>query len=173
MVFCLLSLCLSSCIYVDDIGDFWEKGVIDKSIAGAWIDRDNSNCSVFAIDGNNYQLIEKGEKEKSLYRTLVLGNNKFLMVRGENNKYSLIKYQIFSDIFTIYIPDDTKKDEFLQNYPDTDIIISDDKFPSVTIKHLNKKMAVMLQKIADDKKYWKISSVQHHVKKCKEADANY
>ncbi len=169
----VLSLCLLSCIYVEDIGDYWDKGIIDQAVSGSWKSSDSDDCSMFVINGDNYQVIEKGKKENSLYRTLPLGDNTFLMVKDEKGKYLLIKYQISDNNFITYMPDEVKKDEFLRDYPDSDIVISDEKFPTATIKHLDEKTAELLQKIADDKTYWKVASTQHRVESCKESNAKH
>lgn len=174
LVLPVLSLCLLSCIYVVDIGTYWENGIIDPSLKGAWAsDDDDSDCSSFIVDGKDYRVIEKGKKEESLYRTLILGNNKFLMIKDPNNKYLLIKYQISEDNFTTYMPDDTKKEDFVRDYSDSNITISDGDFPTATISHLDEKTAELLQKIADNDSYWKVASLQHRIKQCKSSNAKH
>jgi hypothetical protein len=169
----ILSLCLLSCIYVEDIGYYWDKGIIDQAIAGSWKSSDSDDCSSFIVSGDSYQVIEKGKKENSLYRTLLLGDNKFLMVKDAKGKYLLIKYQISDNNFTTYTPDEAKKEGFLRDYPDSNIIISDEKFSTATIKHLDEKTAELLQKIAGDETYWKVASTQHRAENCKESDAKH
>lgn len=65
------------------------------------------------------------------------------------------------------MPDETKKEDFLREYADSGVIISDSDYAIATIPVLNEKSIEMLQKIADDKSYWKSAAVQHRVKNCK------
>ena len=174
LVYPFCCLFLVSCIYVNDIGAYWEKGVIDPSLKGAWASADDENdCSSFIADGKNYRVMEKGKKEVSIYRTLILGNSKFLMIKDPNNKYLLIKYQVSEDNFTTYMPDDGKKEDFLRDYPDSGIAISDGEFATATIALLDEKIAELLQKIADDESYWKVASVQHRIEQCKASNAQH
>lgn len=166
--FSFLCMFLASCIFVKDIGAYWEKGVIDPALAGYWVNADESHdCSSFVLAGKSYRVIDNGKKDESLYRTLQLGDNKFLMVRDPNNKYLLIKYTVSDENFTTYMPDEAKKDDFLRDYPDSGIIIGSGQFVTATIPLLDEKSIEMLQKIADDESYWKPASVQSRTKKCK------
>lgn len=158
---------LASCIYVGDIGVYWGKGVLDPALDGPWADNSSKDCLSFAVEDNNYRVTEGGKKDESLYRTLLLGDNKFLMVKDPNNKYMLIKYKVAGGIFTTYMPDEAKKVEFLRDNPDSGIVISEGDYATATIPVLNEKSIELLQKIADDESYWKSAAVQHRVKNCK------
>lgn len=169
-----LCLLLASCIYITDIGVYWQKGVIDKSLGGAWLSGDDGkDCMSFVVSGKNYLAIDNGKKDSSLYRTLLLDDNKFLMVKDPNNKYMLIKYTVSDDKFTTYMPDETKKEDFLRDYPDFGVVFSEGDFTTATIPVLNEKSIEMLQKIADDESYWKPASVQQRVKSRKTPDVKH
>ena len=166
---------LTSCIIVEDIGVYWDKGVVDSSLQGSWAK--DTACMEFVLDGKDYYVVYNGRKEERKYRTLTLGNNKFLMITNEDNKtneedqYILVKYKVFADNFTTYKLDKTKKDVFIQEYPDANVIFSDGDHPVAIISHLDEKSAALLQIIADDETYWKVDFVKHRVKECKVSDA--
>lgn len=165
---------LASCIYVKDVGPYWENGIIDESLKGSWVsDDDKKDCSTFSLEDNSYRVTENGKKDNSSYRTLLLGDNKFLIIRDPYFKYMLIKYTVSDDTFTTYMPDETKKEDFLRDYPDSGVVLSEGDYPTATISVLNEKSVEMLQKIADDESYWKSAAVQHRVKNCKTTNARH
>lgn len=172
LVLPILGLLLISCIYVTDIGVYWEKGVIDSSLKGAWGNDDGKDCMSFTVVGKDYRVTEDGKKDASLYRTLLLGDNRFLMVKDPNNKYMLIKYTVSDNKFATYMPDESKKEDFQRDYPDSGVVFSESDFSTATIPVLNEKSIEMLQKIADES-YWKSAAVQHRVKKCKTPNAKH
>lgn len=170
-----LCLLLTSCIIVEDIGTYWGSGEIDTSLQGSW-SKDSSgggDCFSFIPDGSDYRVVENGKKEEYLSRTLDLENSKFLMLRDMNSKYLLIRYKVITDDLTIYMLDKTKKSDFLRNYPDSNIIFSNDFFLTATISHLNDESVSLLRAVASDEKYWSIQSERHRVKECKDSYAKY
>ncbi len=90
MIFTLLFfiIFLSSCIPIDDLGNYWDQGSIDSNLEGAWKMQgvkhpiDDEYIS-FLLSGNHYLRIvhstHEVQKLKFITKTLHLGNHKFLM----------------------------------------------------------------------------------------------
>lgn len=157
---------LTSCIQIDDIGSYWDKATLDKSLKGYWAEL--NDCVNIVAEGSNYRIIENGKKQNSLYRTLILNNNKFLIIKETNNKYLLQRYETTKNELIIYYPNSTKKEEFLKEYPESNAYI--DENDNIIIKHLNEESISLLNKAANNDSYWETKSIPR-VKNCNQSNA--
>lgn len=103
----LLALMLSACLQVKNENGMWDKGFIDTDLVGDWLDQENivsGNALKAAPElvsvrpvKDAYLQILVGGVEKYQAKTLMGGNEKFLLVRSVNEKkemvYLLLNYK--------------------------------------------------------------------------------
>jgi hypothetical protein len=136
---CLLSLC--SCIVVENFSEYWNKGFIDN--CANEIMRNNSDHTGRHTSRNS----------TALMRSLRLGNHTFLMVREkpQDKGGNLIRYEIHKNTFILYRLNESKRADFLRDYPDSGVVLTSE---TATIPILNKESAALLSQVADDASYW-------------------
>ncbi len=152
----LTSICLmlAACIYVDDFGEYWDKAVFDPFLAGKWQGQD---CVEFKPSGKEYSFTSDGDPVPA--RTLVAGKTTFLMVKPPKDRGYMFKYVASKDTMTLYTPNDGKRDAFIREFGNDNIVIKDD---TVTIKKLDKQAVEMLTRIGAQPDYWKATSSYKH-----------
>lgn len=110
----LLAVLLVSCIPVDDMGGYWDKGVIDKLLIGTWIpDKDFKsrhdseplqildNEDAYRIESPDENMRNRDEGQPTLARTLQVGNYLFFMVGVR--KGDLLRYAVRNGALEIYV----------------------------------------------------------------------
>jgi hypothetical protein len=137
---------VSGCIVVDDFGGYWNKGFID-------------NC-VNEIQHNRSKEEHADSKippKRALMRSLRIGKHTFLMVREnpDDRGGNMIRYKIESGKYISFRLNESKREEFLQAYPDSKVVLTTE---TATIPVLDDASVSMLEKIADDDSYWMESS---------------
>lgn len=146
-------IALASCINVKDFGIYWEKGIVDTQLVGAWQPETDvsSDCIMFTQEKNYLRFTTEDRIEPSV-RTLPIGRHSFMMMLRGGKSGELYKYSINKGALEMYQLNKDKKDEFLQKYATPNIVIDDDT--TVTINKLDKPTFDLLQTIANDSSYW-------------------
>lgn len=142
----VLACLLTGCIIVEDFGTYWNKGFTDKCV----------NDIVYReMESDN----EEEKAQDVLLRSVRIGGHTFLMMREheEDKGGNLVRYIIEGGEYVTYRLNEAKRDEFLQRYPNTSIVVTQE---TVTIPLLNEEAAQLLAKIADDDSYWLVNTKQ-------------
>jgi len=131
---------LAGCIVVDDFAEYWDKGFIDHCV--------NDIMSTGEGSRNG-----KPRNKTMLMRSLRVGNHTFLMVRERPSDTggSLILYQIEDGQYVAYRLNESKREDFLRDYPDSGVILTSE---TATIPKLTADSVSLLAQIADDSSYW-------------------
>jgi FAD/FMN-containing dehydrogenase len=106
-------LLLAGCIPVEDLGEQWDRGIIDPDLEGGWRTGEDEFLS-FQREADHYLVLqvsawgaELGPEEALPARTLALGEHKFLMLRVEDKEAGesyagLVRYVVADDVLTVY-----------------------------------------------------------------------
>jgi hypothetical protein len=188
----LLAAWLSSCIPVDDLGVYWDKGVIDTLLIGEWKPdkefRPRSNAeplviakgnAVYVIDSPIEKIREREDYKPTYARTLRVGKYLFFMMGPEQG--ALLRYVVKDDKLEIYTLHAHEMGGFLsKNYLGTKNIQidkcaicrarakHDDTFDDVKIKLFDAEVFDILSKIPDTSAFWKL---EHRYKRSQPAAA--
>jgi hypothetical protein len=173
-----LAALLVSCIPVDDLDGYWDKGVIDKLLIAKWLpDREfkahsDSEPLVITSNGDIYTIDSPNERErhrenyKPIYaRTLRAGNYLFFMVGPKQG--DLLRYVIRDNALEIYtLQAHAMRLLLSQDYPQVKNIQidecaicrtrskQDESYDDVKIKLLDDEVFGILSKIPDTPDYW-------------------
>ncbi|MBN8543390.1 MAG: hypothetical protein J0M34_03905 [Alphaproteobacteria bacterium] len=139
----LLPLLLCACIVVDDFGDAWKKAEGDICL-------NRINAALYA------QVHEREVKEdriEKLARGITLdGHHYILMKENPSDKGGfLFRFTVKEGVFTRYKLNPTMRKQFLEEYPNAPVSIDDS---TATLTSLDTERVALLNKIADDAKYW-------------------
>jgi hypothetical protein len=173
-----LAALLVSCIPVDDLGGYWDKGVIDKLLIAKWLpDREfkshsDSEPLVITSNGDIYKIDSPNEKERqrenykpTYARTLQVGNYLFFMVGPRQG--DLLRYVVRGNALEIYTLNAHAMGVLLKrDYPDVKNIQidecaicrtrskHDESYDDVKIKLLDDEVFALLAKVPDTAAYW-------------------
>ncbi len=173
---------LSSCIPVDDLGAYWDKGVIDTLLVGKWQPDEhfkkqpNAESVVIAKNGNSYRIDDPDEKMRqrkgympTYARTLQAGDTLFFMVGPKQG--DLIRYEIKEDKLEVYSLKAHAMRTFLkEKHPQAKNIEidecavcrsrarDDDSYDDVKIKTLDSETFAILSEIPKTDAYWTLDN---------------
>lgn len=179
LLICIAFL-LTSCIQVDDFGNYWDKAELDPAIAGHWktkMEADehgimgNDEINYF-VQGAAYQEFDyqcKMEKQGKRceasapsypIKTLIIGHYHFIASKGEMTRYIATKSTLKAydvNIEAVWA--------FLENhYPHMKNLTREEvgagvgeRTYTLKIKVLDDDVAEMLANIPDNKTYWKVT----------------
>jgi len=160
---------LSSCITVDDFGDYWQKGTIDSRLFGSWQEEKQPQVLIISKNDSMYRIDSGDAKERVrkdyaplLARTLKVQDNTFLMICDSikcPGTGDLIRYKITGDMIEVYILRGEAMNALLkEKYPHAESFLVDNNEGShITGPHitkLNDEAFKILSGIPNDKKYW-------------------
>lgn len=169
-------LLLTSCIDVDDYGDYWDKTTVDPALAGRWVKLSEDDQTTptaqgyaFTLKDNAYSVQSwkggKPSEDDPMYpvKTLDLGRYKFAASGPERG--TILRYAVLGDTSTWYVINPSLAWDFIaQNFPDQTEIYRDDPDPSDTaannrdrplrIKIFDDDTAKMLDAIPDNQLFW-------------------
>lgn len=162
----LALIMLSSCIPVDDLEAYWDKGAVDSSFVGTWQPQNRADAQTVLIakDGDMLRVdsSDAKEREKKDYRPEFAKiiqrskGNKFLVI-SEGVKHpksgSLIRFKMAGDTLTVYDLNAAAVEAYLkEKYPHAANIRVDDN--QVKIATLDDETFKILCGIPDSKTYW-------------------
>lgn len=130
---------LAGCIVVDDFGEYWDKGFIDHCVNDIM---------------NSGESSRSGKPRKTLLmRSLRVGNHTFLMVRERASEAggNLMLYEIEDGQFVSYRLNESKREDFLRDYPDSGVVLTSE---TAAIPKLTPESVELLDRVADDASYW-------------------
>jgi len=160
--FFLACLALMSCIQVEDFGVYWDKGLVDPQLYGAWLpEKENvSECIAFAKNANDYTL-QLGEGEALTIRSLLVGKHRFMMMKKTRDSQDgqLIRYTVSRDSFDLYQLNPNEEADFKKRYPHSAVDIENG---TATIHMLDKEMLDLIEKVADEPNYWVLMKTYRH-----------
>jgi hypothetical protein len=123
-------LLLPACICVDDIGDYWKKGIMDKALGGTWKQEKQTDPEIWAISvhAGEYRIDALNDKTKNakgykpyLARTLKIGSYTFFMTdpasmdaRPDAKASNLWRYTAAKDKLTLYALRGAPMEDFLK-----------------------------------------------------------
>lgn len=178
----LAVLFLSSCIWVDDFGEYWDKGEVDAALEGKWMLEEAKQLA--QKQNNSYFRFEKRSKE---YRFEAIGKNvkddatvsvrsvhakhyHFMMARkeksGQMTTQGLVRYAVKGDVMTIYEPHTVYVMEWVKKNRPKSTAFKDGgsaKGGFVSIATLTPEALSVLDAVPDDERYWK-SITLHKIK---------
>ncbi len=157
-----LACLLAACIFVDDFGTYWDSGTLDPQLKGAWKADNGDACEQFVVDGKNYRFVHDADEEDTV-RTLSTGKHTFLMVRNEKENNYIFRYTVTKDTWTLYVPNEEKRDEFAATYATKNFALDDDV---VRIGKLDRQTVIVLEKLAGMPEFWKISDTYTRTDAC-------
>ena len=159
------ALLLSSCILVDDLGGYWEKGVTDPALVGVWAPADNPSSSadkrieitlgVDELQANSLNEKERAQKEYKpiFFKILKVPPYTFFMMRDDKDgkKGVLVRYKAGDDVLHLYVMRSAEAAKYLTT-----------RFPeemkgvtiTPTIHVLNERALKLLVAIPDEPAYW-------------------
>jgi hypothetical protein len=131
ILLCLAVLALSSCISVDDLGAYWNKGTTDKALVGRWEkivpEGEKKEESQIAIKDGVYRIdvLDEEERRKEGYepmiaRTLKAGDYLFLMTPNRDAGKpgpmpgNIVRYELRAGILQTYDPVDPRISAFIR-----------------------------------------------------------
>ena len=170
----LAVLALASCIPVDDLGNYWDNGVVDKALIGVWRPdaefkaQSEEKDFVIAKSGDKYRMDSLNDKEKSepgykptYAKTLKAGPYSFFMVGPRQG--DLIRYKMSGDVIEVYSLNAKAAGALLkERYPDVKNIEThpenDRAYEDVQIKLLDDGVFKFLSEIPDTEAFWKVES---------------
>lgn len=172
----LLILCvlfLSSCIWVDDFGEYWDKGEVDAALEGSWalddgrvpVEKQESSFR-FEKSGKEYSFKAVGKNVKDdatiTVRSVHAKHYHFMMSRkeqsGQDPAQGLVRYAVDKNKLTIYEPHTSYVMEWVkEKYPSSTAFKEGGSMHAgfVSVPKLNEEALGMLDKVPDEEKYWK------------------
>jgi hypothetical protein len=182
----LMALLVTSCIDVDDFGEYWGKARVDRAFSGSWkrisppLEVGKSDLLQklkFGIKDNAYEVVTKGisikedsgkavEESETLYpfKTLEVGHYHFLITYDANKKKGQMhRYEVNGNIFAVYGLQYKAACEFFQNnYPDAKNIQHYGHHgqwgPECRIRSVDNEIYKILSAIPDNETYWGIDA---------------
>jgi len=171
----LLITACGSIIEVDDLGENWNKGVIDPAFLGKWLDETGKSPEIDSItnEGGMYRVVSLNKKknEPDLGKTLQVGKYHFYMT-GPRSAYvlfgpvkgDLLRYAIRNDRFYVYVLNPKSMRDLLnQKYPQRNIVVQHtcpdktDKnscYDYIEIAKLDDAALKILSEIPNTDTYW-------------------
>lgn len=167
----LVSLVLSSCIWVDDLGEYWQKGEVDPALEGRWQVMSEQpgqgaqgNVS-FTSNGKEYLFKEEGGQGSAAIvtvRSVKAGLYHYLMTRkeepGQKPAQGLVRYQVEGDTLTVYEPHTLNVKHWLElKHPETTAFRLGKDAPRgfISAPSLNEEALSLLDSVPDEESYWK------------------
>ncbi|HYD18072.1 MAG TPA: hypothetical protein VEF76_06315 [Patescibacteria group bacterium] len=171
--FCgVLSLCsLTSCLFVEDFGTYWNKATIDPALLAEWRIDEKETVRIESA-GDTMRIEEATPKEPSerafvVARALQIGAYHYLMVKGkpegsaELQNLGLFRYLVTNDTLTVYWLHPERMNDFLvKNYSSVGNItvppcIGKCRHPTwTTIRLLDDEVYDILAKIPATEEFW-------------------
>lgn len=161
---CLLFL--TSCMDVDNFGDYWEKGTVDRYMLGKWdLARDRNKVSIVVTEDRGMYLMTYNTQEKYVARTVQIGSYTFFMAKEtkyrNRNSGVIVRYAVIDGKVTLYEFDFAALAEFLKaKYPNQQEIYDTPEgggSGGLTIRVLNDEVVKILSEIPDTDQYWRKS----------------
>lgn len=150
IIFLTLLSFTSGCMIVDDFGTYWDQGILDTALEGAWESTDNE-CIQYIKSNDHYAM----KNETLIIKTLPLKNSKFMMMKGDKENL-IYKYSISNNELILYSPNKNKRDEYKEQYSNQHITL--DKY-TVTITTLDESVIDLLQKLGNQPDFWQKGDV--------------
>lgn len=172
---------LSSCIPVDDLGDYWDKGVIDTYLIGVWKSDPHFGraglAPVTIVKGDNALQIDDPDEavrkrpdyQPTFARTLKAGELLFIMVGPKQG--DLIRYEVTEDKLQIFTLRARPMKGFLKQHAaqakNIEIdecavcrahAINDDSHDDVKIKKLDAESFALLGQIPKTDAFWRLDN---------------
>ena len=98
----MLLIPLSACFIVGSFGEYWDQGIIDPALEGKWVSTEDSRKVFHLIKEDDHYRYPNDDQNASI-KTLLIGEEKFLMMKDEKGKENLlIRYAIKDGVFTLY-----------------------------------------------------------------------
>jgi hypothetical protein len=182
---CLVAmLALASCINVEDFSVYWDKGVIDPTLAGTWkkvappgenpsnipgpdvwrFTRDAGSYAVQFIEPidpkatpDEIERLKADNEHRFSARTLAVGKSRFLMLRDPSGKgmAAAERYEVQRGTLRMYTPTEAGL-EFLTTKHSTakNIKANSDGARFVAIHTFDDEVFQILSEMADNSAYW-------------------
>lgn len=169
----LTVLFLSSCIWVDDFGEYWDKGIVDPALEGRWalddgrvpLEKQESSFR-FTKRDKEYRFEAIGKKvtdDSTITVRSIHGKNyHFMMSRkeqdGQPNAQGLVRYAVKKDALLIYEPHTAYVMEWVkEKHPNSTVLKESGSGHTgfVSLPKMNEEALKLLDKVPDDEKYWK------------------
>ncbi len=171
-----VSLVLASCIEVEDPGVYWDKGVVDKELAGKWAPLGDqgeiseihivAKGNVMAVEeySDGEKITEDDEPGQSPIRTLHAGPYRFIMEKEDKDiSVVMFRYEITNDSLVLYRDNPEAIEAFLKkNFPaNKDIVIQNygeglnGNYTHITF--FSDEVFRILSQIPNNETYWKES----------------
>ncbi len=160
------ALLLASCIMVEDFGAYWNKGVIDPTLAGHWEVvpdpgyPDDMVRYTFVKKGNEYEVHEQEDKKKGVIhhvKSLDVGPYRFFMTKSSDG-LSLLRYEANETTLTVYYPKAEPMWKFIKERfpPSPNLIMENDEIlgPMTKVKTLNDDIVKIFASVPKNDDYW-------------------
>jgi hypothetical protein len=166
---------LWACTSVDDFGTYWNRGVVDPALEGAWKkiglpgvqnlgDIPGADTMVFEKTGPSYALrfvnpgASKEDNEAAMaMRTLKIGKHSFFMMKADDATDGVLdQYEIHGDTLDVNILENGAGVDWLQAKHPTAANITKNTGEGryVVIKTFDDEVFRILSEIADDPAFW-------------------
>lgn len=166
-------LFLSSCIWVDDFGEYWDKGEVDPALEGTWalddgrvpVDKQESSYR-FEKSGKEYRFVAIGKNVKDdaivTVRSIHSKHYHFMMSRKEKAglqpAQGLVRYAVKKDTLVIYEPHTAYVMEWVkEKHPNSTVLKQSGSGHAgfVALPKLTPEAIMLLNNVPDEEKYWK------------------
>jgi hypothetical protein len=173
---CLLLL-LTSCLEVENYGDYWDKGSIDPSLSGKWLKISETDevtptgqSFIFTPKDGSYQVQtfshgKPADDDGPIYpvRTITVGPYKFL-AKGPDQG-SMVRYTVEGNAVVFYELNSKKawaffqknypgQEEFYKGDPDDSPEEMDESDDPMKLDTLNSQAAKMISALPDNESIW-------------------
>ena len=149
LLFTLLAF-VGGCMIVEDFGTYWDQGTTDPALEGNWQDS-SGKCMQYIKSNDHYTM----KNETLSIKTLPLKNSTYMMMKDPESQF-LYKYTISDNKLTLYSPDKDKREEYIKQYSNQNIVL--DKY-TVTITTLDTSVIDLLEKVGDQPEFWKAETI--------------
>ncbi len=153
-LFLTVLLLVVGCLKIGDFGVYWNQGIIDPALDGAWKNARPSGTGLsFTNQGDLYHMQFDASPSPKFARTLQVNDSTFLMVKVhlEDEGGNLIPYVIEGDNFVLFAANKDKQIEFNKKYPDIPFVVTR---TGITIHQLNPDTMRWLEKITAEPEWW-------------------
>ncbi|MFZ4124617.1 MAG: hypothetical protein ACOYJ2_00915 [Rickettsiales bacterium] len=140
----LLPLLLTACIVVDDFGAQWKAA--------------KGDICLNRINTALYSQVHEREAPEDIAlvaRGITLDKHDYILMKEKPSDTGgfLFRFTVKEGVFTRYKLNPTMRKQFLKDYPNAPVAIDDS---TATLTSLDTDRIALLNKIADDAKYWEV-----------------
>lgn len=161
-IFLVIALLLTSCIQVDDLAGYWEKGEVDPLLEGAWFTSDKQTAYKMVKKDGLYLLEVPGarpDQPQVQVRSIKSRNFSYMMMRSKNAEKkdvtALIRYKLDGDNLIISEPTNAKLLEWVRQQKAESYFKAGGGLAFVMIPKMDGQALSVLDSMPDNEVYWK------------------